>query len=769
MKQYLNPVRAVLLSAGLAAALSAVGCDSGGGGDAAQGGSLSNTGFSAQSLYHGPAPRPGPDILYAPPAEAPQMENAGVWQAPPILVSGASAYRDGEYLYQDYLYDDHGAYGTLPDVTDPRSGIPHNPTGGNLFSMPGGTYTYPTAKVYANNAADLVEFRVKPLADATAFRVTLNTLLDPQQVAFTIALGNSDAAQQFPHGANVSAPAQYFLTVHGDDAEFIDAATGKPTAAQPSVQVDMRRRQFDIRLPRAAFDPGRSTVRMAMGVGLWTPGGGYLTPGPTASASQPGGSGILTSPPAFFNVAFRFNEPQPTITNPLGDILQTAWWRDRNQADALANNSISPFFTDVDFAKLSDGVNDDMAGQPQGVPQTGAMDRILASHFETAQGANYKITCGGADGCLGELRSRLQPYAIYVPKKPMPAGGYGLTLLLHSLAGNYNQYAGSRNQRQYGERGSGHIVITPSGRGPDGWYVEYAGADTFEVWADVARHYLLNPAHTAVTGYSMGGYGTFRFATRYPDLFGKAQTTVGPPAIGISVPPIVPPTDGQASDTMPQLESLRNIPIQMWVMVTDELVPYPGPVAQANRLDTLGYRYEFDSFTPGEHLTFAVNDQFAPAAAFLGDSTVDRNPAHVSFAVNPSMDFPDVGMVGDHAYWLSGIRVRKEDKRGFIDARSQGFGVGDAPAGTTQTGVEILTGGTLPALAYTQQSKQWGDVPAAPSADKLVLNARNIAALTVHPQRAQLDCDAELKVTSDGPINITLAGCDGSQHFGGNQ
>ena len=53
------------------------------------------------SLYRGPAPRPGPDILYEPPAAAPQLDNAGVWRAPPILVSGATAYRSGEFLYQD--------------------------------------------------------------------------------------------------------------------------------------------------------------------------------------------------------------------------------------------------------------------------------------------------------------------------------------------------------------------------------------------------------------------------------------------------------------------------------------------------------------------------------------------------------------------------------------------------------------------------------------------------------------------------------------------
>src|SRR6266436_5817690 len=90
----------------------------------------------ADSLYSGPGPRPGPDILYAPPAKAPQLENTGPWKAAPILVSGASAYRDGEFLYQDFLDDDHGAY-EQQDPTDKQ-------TGANTFSRPNGTYTYPT-------------------------------------------------------------------------------------------------------------------------------------------------------------------------------------------------------------------------------------------------------------------------------------------------------------------------------------------------------------------------------------------------------------------------------------------------------------------------------------------------------------------------------------------------------------------------------------------------------------------------------------------------
>ena len=170
-----------------------------------------------------------------------------------------------------------------------------------------------------------------------------------------------------------------------------------------------------------------------------------------------------------------------------------------------------------------------------------------------------------------------------MPKKKGP-NGYGLTLLLHSLGANYNQFSGSRNQSQFGDRGSGSIIITPSGRGPDGWYYDYAGADTFEVWADVAKRYPLDADYTSIAGYSMGGYGTYKFATQFPDLFAKAQPTVGPPGLGVAPADPAQPTGGASTSTFPMLASLRNIPFLIWDAVEDELVPFAGVQRQARRL-----------------------------------------------------------------------------------------------------------------------------------------------------------------------------------------
>jgi hypothetical protein len=535
----------------------------------------------------------------------------------------------------------------------------------------------------------------------------------------------------------------------------------------------VKRNQITVTVPHAAWDPGSATVRLAAGVGLWDQGAGdYLIPGTTRTATTPGGAAGLAAPTAFFNVAFRFDEPWPDLTdmNGLGAVTNPAWWRDKRQAAGLADGSLAHFFAMVDFAKLEAGVTDDMRGKPRGVPVRGPMDRILASHFETKQGADYSTTCGRAFDCQGELRGRLQPYAIYVPRTPVPPRGYGLTLLLHSLGANYNQFGDSRHQRQLGERGPGSIVITPEGRGPDGWYYGHAGADTFEVWADVARRYRLDPSWTALSGYSMGGYGTYKFATQYPDLFARANPIVGPPGLGIWAPPSPPQPGGEASNTNRMLGSVRNIPFLIWNGTEDELVPAASAVAQAQTFDDLGYRYRFTLFTAADHFALAVNDQYAPAADFLGTDDVQRNPAHVTYVVNPTMDFRSAGTVADHAYWLSGLKLRNAAGAaplGRVDARSEGFGRTEPAENPTQTYAGALQGGNLGPMAYQERRKSWDPTAATAVRNVLHIDAENLARVVVHPARARLSCHPQLDVTTDAPLTLTLAGCGRTLSFGG--
>jgi hypothetical protein len=719
------------------------------------------------SLPRGPAPRPGPPILYRAPAVAPQLTNAGVWHAKPTLVSGAEAYRSGEFLYQDWLYDDHGAR----ELSDPNN--PMDASEGDLFSKPNGTYTYPTDSGYAGNAADLVEFRVKPLRRATAFRITLNTLKNPALIAFSIAIGGTPGqSHAFPDGANVRAPAALFLTVHPAAArlvaELVRAGSDQRVPGPaPRVAVDLGRRQIQVEVPHREWNPGRSTVRLAMGVGLWDASARrYLLPGVSADATSPGGAGTAAAPAAFFNVAFRPQEPLPKVTDGIDTVLDAAWWRDRDQGTALAAGDISPFFADVSFAKLARRVHDDSQ-----VPRSGPLDMILPSHFELGQGLDFSHTCGlsgrpSAGSCTPEYLNRLQPFAIYVPPGPAPPTGWGMTLLLHSLSANYNQYSGSRNQSQFARRARPSIVITPEARGPDQFYEGLGAADVFEVWAMVAHMYRLDPSYSDITGYSMGGIGTFTLGEQFPDLFARAQPTVG---------------DSEKNDLV---ASLRNLPVLMWNNSADELVGPELYVPTASALANLGYRYELDVYRPcvstlcsplfPDHLELAINDQFAPAAAFLGSATADVDPAHVTYVEFTPRNVAKYGIVGDHAYWISGLAVRDPSAKsasgqigeGEIDALSHGFGLADPAPSAVRVGAGTLTGGNLGPLQYASFAKAWAAGPTSPKADTIDLTATNLATAVIAVRRARVDCSVKLNVRTDGPIAIKLSGCGRTVHAG---
>jgi hypothetical protein len=169
-------------------------------------------------------------------------------------------------------------------------------------------------------------------------------------------------------------------------------------------------------------------------------------------------------------------------------------------------------------------------------------------------------------------------------------------------------------------------------------------------------------------------------------------------------------------------------------------------------------------FAPGEHNSLAINDEFDQAAAFLGTDAVDRNPPHVAFVANPALDLPKLDYVSDHAYWLSGVKLRDPaGGTGRIDVLSHGFGAGEPDPSATQTGSGKVTGGYfLPEYPFTRAFKTWGPGPPAPVADVLDVSASNVRTVNVDTKRARVSCAAKLMVETDGPLDVVLGRCGGA-------
>ncbi|HYZ93949.1 MAG TPA: hypothetical protein VFA34_16375 [Actinomycetota bacterium] len=681
--------------------------------------------------------RPGPTVLYKAAPHAPQLENRDPhFKADPLLVAGTEGYADGEYRYQDYIYDDWGANTQADDTAGADSA---------------GDIDYPLDRGhYGSNSADLVEFRIAPTGRDVAYRITLNQLISRDSTIAVIAIDTDRDAETGTAMLPVDPGALFpgtdeVITTWGTGATHARSTTSGWRIQSVEVSTDIRANQITVIVPRYLSNP-RGKWRFTVATGLYNNFDGtwlrpqFGAPGPDA----PGGGMPDGSTSGIFNLAFRFNE-KPAGRTPM----------DVEQADALADGEPTRFARVIDFRKLDGHLTLTTA------PRNGTIVRIFPSRIDTDGGKDYTTT--------PETRGQLQQYSLYVPRSYQPGKQAGLTLMLHSLGEHHWQYNGSIGVQQVGER-RGNLVLTPEARGEDGWYQAEAEYDVFEAWNDVARRYTLNPNRAAVTGYSMGGYGTYRFASLWPDLFGAAFSTVGPPADGIWVPPL-PPSGGQETNTNVWLENTRNVRFLNAVGMLDELVPYAGTRAQnlgapehgIRGFEQLGYRYRFITYPTGEHFTIALLSYDTPYAVdFLGTARVNRDPRHVTFSYAPVTDYGRLGLVHDHAYWVS--KVRLADKRSAevakatVDAFSHATGYADPAL------VRVTNAGVGP-IPYVEVGNDWADRPKRiRKQNKITLNLTNVRSLRLDVARAGIDASKPITLdvrTSDiTTIDVRAPGAD---------
>jgi hypothetical protein len=647
----------------------------------------------------------GPGILHRALPRSPQLENTRNWNARPILVSGAEAYRRGEFLYQDFLYDDRAlAYPDEPERL-------------------------------ARNAADIVEVRIEPLKSATAIRVTLNSMLDPDAAAVTIGLG-SGQLRAMPHNAGAKMPAEIFVTAHGCAGE----ADGTPVA----VTTDLKRRQLQIKVPYSVYDPRGRTVRVGAAVGLWdAKKNEYLRPDPAR--------------PAFFNVAFRTYGPWVQNT-----------WMDASQNAALAAGDLSPLKAVVDFRKLAARTRDN-----SGVPRTGPMDRIMVSHFEEVQGRGNS---SGGDifgnyvcdppGCTYQFSGRLQPYSVYVPAKARPARGFGLVVSLHGADSNHNHFEGASTEpplsvwQMLAEQGHPSIRVQPNARGMTYCYFGMAGADVFEMWADIASHYRLDPRQALLTGSSMGGFGTYKLGTQFPDLFKAIFPNIAPEICALTEAGATLGAHVGATGIGDAFASLRHVPVLATSGLDDPLVDIAITTRSAGRLDELGYRYDawhFQSTDPGsghaEYRQF-VRDEYE--VLNRAGRRVVRNPRRVTYVLNGFADDGRYGLRSNHAYWVRGLELADpaatpplgtiDVTSGAIPARAQ------APQPTENAAGTLFNG----ARAYKRQSKRWKAGAPEPLSNAFAMSTENLKSAELDLRRMRLARAATIDATIDADSELVL-------------
>lgn len=664
------------------------------------------------------------------------------WTAPDAFprTSGTGRYVHGAYEWTDFLYDDHGALGAL--VSQPVAGL----------APSRGTYVYPAGTAHGNGA-DIFRIGLAATGTGSLWRVDWTTLDDPNLplIAFAIDSDGNPATggSSWGSGTGLTSPGiDHVLVVSSRGARVTDVVTQHSVAFGPAavtVGHDPSRAMgsFVARIPASALPArnGRWTIRAA--AGLATADGRTVAPVPPTNGALPG-------EPAVYDLGF-----DPIANEPPSNNL----WMEGTQAQSLVTGDARAFATVVDWGAMRNG-----ASTPDPLV-TGPSNRWYVSSIELGKGVVADASGSPAGDIRPNFLGRVQPYAVYVPKTYNPANATPLTWLLHSLGVQHNQYVAINPKLlQQACEGRHSICATTLGRGPDGWYYDAAELDFWEVWHALAATYHLDSARTVLSGYSMGGWATYKLGLSYPDLFAKAVVMAGPQVCGIRVEDAIagyggPGPCSDEGQSKPLIGNAIDLPYYIAQGGVDELVPVSGAIEQVQDMKALGLRVRFELFPSQDHLGWAVEDLFASPAANMGHLVRQRSPHTVSLTWYPALTRADYGIGTSGAYWVRGLAARHSGPgvTARVDATS-----GAAPstfAGLVNTSGPLVTSDTPP-LVGAYQEQAWKTRAPAARTTKVDVRLANVAAATVQLVRAGFSVGepGTVVVHSDGSTNLTITG-----------
>ncbi len=601
------------------------------------------------------------------------------WMGESTWIGGACNYSRGEFIYQDYIYDDYGAATGIDAGTGPEKLFELSRQHGKdraQFSRAlldlaptAGSYRYPAdSDRYGSNCADLVQLRIAADNQNIYFLVLLNTLLTPDSTVFAIAFdtGGSDPGKCkghiWPFEAGITTPGTtHVLTLWGTGGAWDELDL---TSVGGQVAVSVEENVIEASIPRELLGTLRFWCYAA--TGLWdSQDKTWLEVKEKRDTKFPGGA--MPGGPRAFNLAFRPNE--------------TGTWFEDKQA-ALLRSSESALRTGTVLGDLHMAAQfidlENPPDTPHVPPPTGYYQRIYRASASPGEGVSENgIPARGATGAkLGyQFLGQYQPYAVYVPESYD-----GVLLYLHGGATNHTAVVSEKPmQRDIGDFGK-KLIVCPLGRGLIGGFIDYSYLDALEVLEDVLKHYHVNENRVYVSGWSMGGQGANRFLTTRPDLF-AASFQLAPGEIR-------PPESPHDITTNPGVtidlyENVRHIPILYVLGRKDRTGNSEFSFAKIERLKAMGYMYRSHIHPIAGHVDFRRADYWIREADWLKDKELVRAPAHVTYKICEAWWRPDISpkLVFDHAYWISGLKVRDKSRGlesfGKVDAVSHALGGSD--------------------------------------------------------------------------------------------
>jgi len=626
-------------------------------------------------------------------------------------IGGTVEICDGVLVHRDYVHDDYGAtLGALP------------PTSTGTLSRTDGNVRY-TADV---NSADLVALRLWIDGGQLLVSFELNTLRASDSTVAALAIDVDDDPAT---GATLATGAWADLCA-------VEQPHGSGTCVVP-----LRSTGWEQLHLFESGDPATNRIEGSI----------PLPPGDTWRVQAVTG---IRDRRVVMNVAFRGGiEDQPPTS------FQTGLWFEERQALALTAGDVSQFGAVVDVAKLVAGATEPAA------PATGYHERVYESDFTIAEGAGGEILYDqGAEGMSFEgipagapsfarvwhFYGKYQPYGIYVPTtQPAP---HGLQLVLHGYSANHASLVNQAGMQQNLGEARNRILVVPLGRGPESWYNEISEKDVLDVMADVEANYDVDPDRVFAGGYSMGGYGTYRFATLYPHRFAGFIGWVGALSGG----------GEKGIETLDFFGNLREVPGAMLYAGADELVNVASYLEIQARTEELEQESVLYFHPAADHFTFAVADDWAKESDWTDGLTRVAQPARVTYRTEPFVWNEEIGVIHDRAYWVREIRGRDVGAGDYVDVDVSVSECGSNPRVTTRTTPDPV--GTDPVAWTAQEFLASGEDPVA-QANTLEAELVNVASLEIDTGDATGACVAgdtlDYEITTDGPSVVAFS--DGSE------
>ncbi len=699
--------------------------------------------------------------------------SSNAWPFPSTFpqTSGTGHLAGGASLWSDFIYDDYGASGAqgLPTSSyDQSSGL----------AARQGDYVFPSGPS-DNNGADIFRAGVGLHGAYSYWRVDWTTLADANVpiAEWTFDTDNNAAtgAVQWPAGAGVRSPGiDKALVVSSRGAWLVDPITGlrtSVTANGGSLTVDRTAKSFIVAVPRTLL-PVSGTWRIRLGAGLADSSGQNFAP------PDVGQSGSTSSTAErLYNVTFRSVAQEPPVYtdgmsdsliaaaqaglagNPIGNALGADgiarsvtgnFWMEDDQADTLAGGDVSKFSELIDWSALGAHQNTPIT-QP-----TGYSARWYVSRLHP--GSGQVVTDGSEGNFKPTLLEPLQPYSVYVPTSYRPGHALPLTWILHSLEVNYNQYGGldpQLIQQLCQDRGS--ICATTEGFGPAGWYYNEAETDFWQVWRSLAESLTLDPSRTVISGYSMGGWASYKLAFEHPDDFAGALSLDGPVICGVQAypglngPAYSDPACSKDGQSQPLIANARWIPYVIDQTYADELVPTTGVIAQAQGFDKLDQRYNLFIHTGADHLGFATEDRFGDVVSALGAPVRTVNPGQFTYSWYPSLNSTRFGIGATGDYWLSGLSARTGAYGTLATIHAADAALPDRAVTAQRFGPRLVT----QPLPGTNSGLGWKLGPRPAARRTMTLDLGDVSGLTIDDRAARLP-SGTITITTDGPARLGI-------------